>query len=518
MARDQCLKCKNNLNISAQSTVKCVKCEKYIHLKCLNNTKESEDLNPETTNSYTCQRCHVLGEVKGTHEHVDEDDEDDSNGSFSLNSSSASSISVEGTIIEETRVKELEKGLSSLQDKVHSLLSRIEKLESERCQCNKKQESARRNLEIKMDNNQNVVNIEPRTSVKSEVNKIRMIEKDILTAPIDITMVHCVGRDLLLSDGIAKRIKERYQLEEKLKEIDTTGRVAVQTTGAGRKIIHLITKEKSKDKPKWNDFKKAIQELRSHCVDNEIKKIWMPKIGCGLDRLKWKEVMELLKIEFQETNVEVTVCYLGEKEEKEYRETIKNKRMKKEEINVKPKIEVHGDSQVKNLGKIMNQELREFNTLVLANPGATTRNITEELNRKRANLTPDDCIVFVTGSNDEELYENNRIEMISQANHTRVIITSAPMRYDHEEFYRNDILRYNEKLKNLIEKERQKLIDPGRIQYIDLNTILGRFHFTEHGLHLNVKGKEKLTEEIMKILYKNKEEGDEEDAGFGLFD
>lgn len=36
----------------------------------------------------------------------------------------------------------------------------------------------------------------------------------------------------------------------------------------------------------------------------------MPKIGCGLDRLQWGKVREIIKEIFGDLDIEVRVCYL----------------------------------------------------------------------------------------------------------------------------------------------------------------------------------------------------------------
>ena len=40
----------------------------------------------------------------------------------------------------------------------------------------------------------------------------------------------------------------------------------------------------------------------------EIPKLAMPKIGCGLDRLAWPKVEEMLFIIFKDVEVNILVC------------------------------------------------------------------------------------------------------------------------------------------------------------------------------------------------------------------
>lgn len=42
----------------------------------------------------------------------------------------------------------------------------------------------------------------------------------------------------------------------------------------------------------------------------QIQYLAMPKIGCGLDRLQWGKVREIIKDVFNDVNIEILVCSL----------------------------------------------------------------------------------------------------------------------------------------------------------------------------------------------------------------
>jgi hypothetical protein len=42
----------------------------------------------------------------------------------------------------------------------------------------------------------------------------------------------------------------------------------------------------------------------------DIKKISMPKIGCGLDNLNWQKVKKIIQKELCDIGIDVTVYYL----------------------------------------------------------------------------------------------------------------------------------------------------------------------------------------------------------------
>ena len=50
--------------------------------------------------------------------------------------------------------------------------------------------------------------------------------------------------------------------------------------------------------------------MKRGCETENITKIAMPKIGCGLDKLKWEDVSSAIKEIFADSQIEIVVCYL----------------------------------------------------------------------------------------------------------------------------------------------------------------------------------------------------------------
>ena len=53
----------------------------------------------------------------------------------------------------------------------------------------------------------------------------------------------------------------------------------------------------------------ALLHLRLAVKTLGIDRIAMPRIGCGLDRLKWPLVRALIKDVFRDEDIEILVCY-----------------------------------------------------------------------------------------------------------------------------------------------------------------------------------------------------------------
>ncbi|XP_035513471.1 ADP-ribose glycohydrolase OARD1 isoform X2 [Morone saxatilis] len=82
-----------------------------------------------------------------------------------------------------------------------------------------------------------------------------------------------------------------------------------------RFIYYLITKKKASQKPTYESLKKSLEYMRSHCVLNGVTRVSMPRIGCGLDRLRWEKVSVILEQVFKLANISITVYSLPEKAE-----------------------------------------------------------------------------------------------------------------------------------------------------------------------------------------------------------
>ena len=50
--------------------------------------------------------------------------------------------------------------------------------------------------------------------------------------------------------------------------------------------------------------------MKGYAGQMQIKRLAMPKIGCGLDKLKWEDVSKIIKDVFSDTDIEIIVCYL----------------------------------------------------------------------------------------------------------------------------------------------------------------------------------------------------------------
>lgn len=121
------------------------------------------------------------------------------------------------------------------------------------------------------------------------------------------SLAHCVSKDLRMGKGIATLFKQKFQGLSELKlQAKDVGDVAVLQRGR-RFVYYLITKQRYFDKPTYQTLEQSLQAMKAHCVTNNVKSLSMPRIGCGLDKLQWPQVEEVLNKVFRDTGIVITV-------------------------------------------------------------------------------------------------------------------------------------------------------------------------------------------------------------------
>lgn len=132
---------------------------------------------------------------------------------------------------------------------------------------------------------------------------------DVFLAVGTSSMAHCVSADLKMGKGIAVYFKSKFYSEgaEELKlQNPTVGGCVVSKEGE-HFVYNLVTKNAYHEYPTLVMLLSSVIEMKNHAVKNGVKKISMPKIGCGLDKLSWPDVEKVLIETFSPTNIEIEV-------------------------------------------------------------------------------------------------------------------------------------------------------------------------------------------------------------------
>lgn len=141
------------------------------------------------------------------------------------------------------------------------------------------------------------------------------VTQDLFKAPPDYALVHCISADFALGAGIAVQFQKRYNTRNELRSrcpnYKFHGGDCLGTGSRGtRAVFNLVTKKHSWQKPTYKDLEDALYELLEVANLSGYKKLAMPKIGCGLDGLKWEKVKSIIQSVFEWSDVEIMVCSL----------------------------------------------------------------------------------------------------------------------------------------------------------------------------------------------------------------
>jgi len=139
--------------------------------------------------------------------------------------------------------------------------------------------------------------------------KYKEVQKDLFKVNLEkYAPVHCIASDCRMGAGIAVPMKQRFLLKDLISFSKEQRKHPTCIYYNG--VYNLITKEFSNDKPTLENLVTSLELMKNHVDEYGFKYLVMPKIGCGLDGLNWKEVSFKLQQLFMLTDVEILVCYL----------------------------------------------------------------------------------------------------------------------------------------------------------------------------------------------------------------
>ena len=137
-------------------------------------------------------------------------------------------------------------------------------------------------------------------------------KKDLFKVDSANYLVHCISSDFALGAGIAKLFKQRgvkqYLIDHYESKWNGIGYALYAPIDGYAGVYNLVTKERYYNKPTYATLREALEDLKSR-IPKECK-IAMPYIGCGLDKLEWNNVKDIILDVFGDTDIEITICSL----------------------------------------------------------------------------------------------------------------------------------------------------------------------------------------------------------------
>lgn len=138
--------------------------------------------------------------------------------------------------------------------------------------------------------------------------------RDLFEVTEEYHLAHCISADFGMGRGIVVEFNKRFNMKKKLQvlfdgylEEFIENNYKSDCLMVGR-IFNLITKERYWQKPTYLTMRGALEMMKQLAIENNVEKIAMPIIGCGLDRLQWDKVSEIIKEVFRDTEIEILVC------------------------------------------------------------------------------------------------------------------------------------------------------------------------------------------------------------------
>jgi len=130
----------------------------------------------------------------------------------------------------------------------------------------------------------------------------RVVKGDLFSEQIQ-PLCHCISADYAMSMGIAVTFKNIFG--KPIEKVDIGKIVITKHPVTGQIAFNMVTKQNYWNKPTIHSIMDCLEEVAKYCRDHNIDSVSMPRIGCGLDKLKWIEVESAIRKILKDINVTV---------------------------------------------------------------------------------------------------------------------------------------------------------------------------------------------------------------------
>lgn len=149
--------------------------------------------------------------------------------------------------------------------------------------------------------------------------KYKEIIDDLFLYKTSHFLAHCISSDisynsLAMSSGIVVKFNDIYDMKNKIRAYTKTSKIKVGEAIVIDNVFNLVTKRFFFLGSSYKNIEKSIIEMKNYCKSNNVKKLAIPAIGCGIDGLKWGRVSEIIKNHFYDCSTEILVCFYNQKE------------------------------------------------------------------------------------------------------------------------------------------------------------------------------------------------------------
>jgi lysophospholipase L1-like esterase len=166
---------------------------------------------------------------------------------------------------------------------------------------------------------------------------------------------------------------------------------------------------------------------------------------------------------------------------------------------VKHTVLLIGDSHARNCAQLLQDILStDFKVSSFVKPGACMNEVTNSVREELKTLNNDDFVVVWGGANDirkNNMKEalNSMTKFVKENNGPNVVLINSPLRYDMipESWVNQEVIKYNRQVRKILKSQ-------SKVNILELN--LNRNSFTIHGLHLKIKGKKLVSQDLVRLV------------------
>ena len=159
---------------------------------------------------------------------------------------------------------------------------------------------------------------------REEVRDLFEVNSNLAAGEEPYCLAHCISADFGMFGGVVVGFNERWNMKNKLisqyhdlqekflLEGSQVIPIEVEDGSVNTTVYNLITKQMVSHLPNYKSVVKALIILKEKMKKDNKNRLALPKIGCGIDRLEWYVMSELIKAIFSDTDVDILVCCIGD--------------------------------------------------------------------------------------------------------------------------------------------------------------------------------------------------------------
>ena len=132
------------------------------------------------------------------------------------------------------------------------------------------------------------------------------VVKDLFEVDESYHLAHCISADLKMGAGIAVPFQAKYHIREAIQARQLN--LVIPTVVMTGRVFNLVTKVNYYGKPTYDNVFLALDKMKTVMDYFNVKKVAMPRIGCGIDGLHWEYFKRHLRDNFD--GYDILVCRL----------------------------------------------------------------------------------------------------------------------------------------------------------------------------------------------------------------